>query len=477
MISLIRRSLPSVALAAIGVGAAGVLALWWRDTPAIRGAAGWLTGAGQITGLLAGYAAPVLLLLMARIPLLERELGADRLARWHARGGRWMVGLVLAHLLTITWGYALTDGRGLLAEGVRLVFDYPEMLKATLGTLLLLGVGAVSAAAARRRLSYELWYYLHLATYLAVALAFGHQLANGAQLGDGPGRALWYLLYLGTAALLGWYRLLVPFRHDRRHRLRVAEIRPEGPGVVSVFLTGRRLDELHAEAGQFFRLQFQTPGLRWAANPYSLSAPPHPDFLRFTVKSLGSHSAALARLPLGTRVLAEGPYGAFTARRLTTDRTTPGLPARTAAAPARVPAMAGAGLPGSGPYAPLPVRGRRRGGPPVLLLGAGVGITPLRALFETLPGEVTLVQRARRPEDVLFRAELAAVATARGARVHELLGSRAEVGDLGRALARLVPGLARHEVFLCGPDALTAEAVRSLRAAGVRRIHHESFSF
>ncbi|KJS59506.1 ferredoxin reductase family protein [Streptomyces rubellomurinus] len=429
------RPVPAAVLALIVLGALGVLLPWWRDTAGVAGAAGWLTGAGRITGLLAGYAAPVLLLLMARIPLLEREVGADRLARWHAFGGRWLVGLVTAHVLTIVWGYALTDGRGVVGEGVEIVLHYPDMLKATAGTLLLLGTGAVSARAARRRLSYETWYYAHLATYLAVALAFGHQLSTGADLGDGPGLALWYLLYGGTALLIGWYRLAVPALRDRRHRLRVAEVREEAPGVVSVYLTGERLDELGARAGQFFRLQFQAPGLRWAAHPYSLSAPPHPRFLRFTVKAVGGHSAAVARLRPGTRVRAEGPYGAFTGR----------------------------------------LQRKRK----VLLLAGGVGITPLRALFETLPGELTLVQRVRRSEDLLFERELAAVAAGRGARVHRLVGSRAQVGDLGEALARLVPDLARHEVYLCGSEAMTAEAVRALRAAGVprSRIHHESFVF
>ncbi len=115
----------------------------------------------------------------------------------------------------------------------------------------------------------------------------------------------------------------------------------------------------------------------------------------------------------------------------------------------------------------------------MLLLGAGVGVTPLRALFETLPGQLTFVQRASRAEDVLFRDELATIAADRRARVHELIGSRAQVGDLGRALARLVPDLARHEVYLCGPEALAEQAVHALRAAGVRRsrIHRESFDF
>ncbi|MFJ4674119.1 ferredoxin reductase family protein [Kitasatospora purpeofusca] len=427
-------TVPAVVVAALALGGLGVLALWWRDTGSVTGTAGWLTGAGRITGLLAGYAAPVLLLLMARIPVLEREVGADRLARWHAFGGRCLVSLIAVHVLTIVWGYALTGGRGLWGEGVDVVLHYPEMLKASLGTVLILGTGAVSARLARRRMSYEVWYYLHLATYLAVALAFGHQLATGADLGDGPARLAWCALYVGTAATLGWFRLTVPWLRDRRHRLRVAEVRPEGPGVVSVYLTGRRLSELRAEPGQFFRLQFLAPGLRWAANPYSLSAAPQPGFLRFTVKDLGRHSAAVARLRPGTRVRAEGPYGAFTERM------------------------------------------HRR--PKVLLLGAGVGVAPLRALFETLPGEVTLVQRARRAEDLLFTAELEALAVRRGGRVHPVLGSRTEVGDLGGALRRLLPDLAEHEVYLCGPDRLAEEAVRSLRVAGVRpdRIHRESFA-
>ncbi|MEU8512011.1 ferredoxin reductase family protein [Kitasatospora sp. NPDC048722] len=424
---------PGAVLAAVALGALGVLALWWRDTAFVAGAAGWLSGAGRISGLLAGYAAPVLLLLMARIPLLEREVGADRLARWHAFGGRYLVGLVTVHVLTIVWGYALTDGRGVVGEGVDIVLHYPDMLKATAGTLLLLATGALSARIARRRLGYDAWYYLHLATYLAVALAFGHQLTTGADLGDGPARPAWYALYLGTLAVLGWYRLALPYLRDRRHRLRVAEVRPEGPGVVSVFLVGEQVERLRAEPGQFFRLEFKAPGLRWAANPYSLSAPVRPPFLRFTVKDLGEHSAAVAKLKPGTPVRAEGPYGAFTGRRQ-----------------------------------------RRR---KVLLLAAGVGITPLRALFETLPGQVTLVQRARRPEDLLFQDELAAIAARRGAAVHPVVGTRAEVGDLGAVLRRLVPDLARHEVFLCGPEEFSADAVRALHAAGVRRIHHEAFGF
>jgi ferredoxin-NADP reductase/DMSO/TMAO reductase YedYZ heme-binding membrane subunit len=439
---LARAALPWLLPAAVAAGALGVLALWWRDTYAVTGADQWLTDTGRITGLLAGYLAPVLLLLMARIPVLEREVGADRLARWHALGGRYLVFLLTGHVLSVIWGYALTAHRSVVGETGELVLHYPDMLKATAATLLMLGTGAVSARAARRRLSYEAWYYLHLATYLAIALGFAHQLANGADLSEGPGKPAWWALYLGSFAVLGWYRLALPFLRDRRHRLRIAEVRPETDGVVSVFLTGERLDELRCLPGQFFRLQFLAPGLRWAANPYSLSAPPHPRFLRFTVKDLGGHSAKVAALRPGVRVRAEGPYGAFTARA----RVAPGRP--------------------------------------VLLIAAGVGITPVRALFETLPGRngtLTLLYRARQEADLLFRQELEQVAAKRRAALHWLLGSRAQGGDplSARGLTALVPGLREHEVFLCGPPELAEATVRELRAAGVprRRIHHESFVF
>ncbi|WP_037955767.1 ferric reductase-like transmembrane domain-containing protein [Streptomyces sp. PRh5] len=428
---------PVLAHLMIWGGAAAVLALWWSDTPSVVGAAGWLTGAGRITGLLAGYACAILLLLMARAPLLDRAVGTDRLARWHAMGGRYTVSLACAHVLLIIWGYSLESHTGVVDQTTTLVLHYPDLLKGTIGFSLFLVTAIVSARAVRRRLPYETWHLLHFATYLAVFLAFGHQLSDGADFtGDRTAQMVWYALYIAVAALLAWYRFAVPVRRALRHRLYVAEVRPEAPGVVSVYLSGSGLAELRAEPGQFFRWRFLTRGMWWAANPYSLSAVPHPAYLRITVKASGGHSAALAHLRPGTRVFAEGPYGAFTARRRRARKT--------------------------------------------LLLGGGVGITPLRALFETLPGEVILVYRARRPEDLALRGELDALAAARGAAVHYVVDEPAAYFSplTPEALRGLVPDLAERDVFLCGPSGMTEAAVAALRGAGVprARIHHESFA-
>ncbi|MGW3847837.1 ferredoxin reductase family protein [Streptomyces fagopyri] len=426
-------------LALLWAGAGAVVALWWCDTRSVVGLAGWLTDAGRIAGLLCGYSCAVLVALMARVPLLERRIGSDRVARWHAMAGRYTVSLLVAHVTLVLFGYAVQDGAGIVHETLSVVFDYPDMLKATTGTLVLFVVGITSARAARRRISHELWYYLHLLTYVAVFLAFFHQLALGSDFaGDPAARAAWYVLYVGTAALVVWFRLLTPVRLNLRHRLRVESVHPEAPGIFSVVVRGERLDELNARAGQFFRWRFLSDGMRWTSTPYSLSAPPRPGLMRITVKALGDHSAAVGLLRPGTRVWAEGPYGALTAERHT---------------------------------------GRK-----ALLIAGGVGITPLRALFETLPGgpgDVTLLYRASTTGDLALGAELEAIARWRGARV--LYAVNGADGTRPRftadSLREAVPGLTGHDVYLCGPPAMARDLYGALRAAGIpdRRIHHESF--
>jgi ferredoxin-NADP reductase len=430
------------ALAAIAAGACCVIALWWHDTLRVAGWADWLTNAGRLTGLLAGYAIVVLLALMARVPALERGTGSDRLARWHAMGGRYTVGLAVAHTLLIIWGYGAAAHTGLVSETSTLLLSYPDVLMATVSVGLLVAVGAVSARAARRRLRYETWHLIHLYTYLAVALAFSHQFATGADfVSNRPARLFWSALYLVVAGLLLWYRLITPIRSAARHRLRVLGVERESHDVVSVYIGGRHVSELHAEPGQFFRWRFLTRGLWWAANPYSLSAPVRAGVLRITVKVVGGHSAALATLRPGTPVFAEGPSGGFTAE----------------------------------------LRRRRK----VLLIGGGVGITPLRALFETLPGhpgDVELIYRTATPADQVLRSELDILARDRGARVHYLVGPPRRDGRdhlSAPSLRRVVPDVAERDVFLCGPEAMMAATLRSLRRLGVprRHIHLESFAF
>src|SRR5439155_26662391 len=144
-------------------------------------------------------------------------------------GGRYTVSLAVTHTLMIIWGYAVTAHAGLTSETVTLLTSYPDVLMGSVALLLFVAVGVSSARAARRRLSYETWHFVHLYTYLAIALAFSHQFASGADFvgpHGRPARVLWAAMYLVVAAALVWYRVITPVAASLRHRMRVVQVWP-----------------------------------------------------------------------------------------------------------------------------------------------------------------------------------------------------------------------------------------------------------
>jgi predicted ferric reductase len=393
----------------------------------------------HVAGLLAGYLTAVMLVLMSRTPLLERRVGSDVLARWHSRGGRLFLLLVLVHAGAAVQTWAASRRQDLVTS-VLAVLGLPGLLAATAGTALFLAIVALSVATARRRVTYETWHGIHLLTYVAIALSFVHELAGPNLAGHPVVQVVWTLMHGYALALVLRHRFLAPLESTWRHRLRVEAVFPEADGVVSLILRGRGIDELGAEAGQFFRWRFLTATTWRTAHPFSLSAPPRGDLLRITVKALGDGSRLIHSVRPGTLVLAEGPSGALTAHRRTR--------------------------------------------PSVLLIAGGVGITPMRALFETLDlrgGRLTLLYRASRPADVVFREELENIARRRGAEIVWMIGpsSTPDLQMTGRTLRLLVPDVADRDVYLCASPGLSQAVRAALRDAGLprRHLHEEAFAF
>ena len=428
-----------------------VIALWLQgrglqDLGSGSGKA--LSSLGRLTGLVGSDLLLIQVLLMARLPWVERSFGQDALARKHRVVGFTSFSLVMVHIVFIAVGYAALDGhRGVLAEIWHLVVDYPGMLLATAGTTALVMVVVTSVRQARSRLRYEGWHLLHLYAYLGVGLALPHQLWTGTDFVGRPlASAFWWTAWALTALAVLACRLLLPAYRSGRHRLVVDRVVVESPGVVSVHLAGRQLSELPVRAGQFFVFRF-LDGAGWTrGHPFSLSAAPDGSTLRITVRDLGDGSGRLSALRPGTRVLVEGPYG-----RLTAD-----------------------------------VRTRPR----MLVLTAGIGITPgLALLHEEDPRDAVLVHRTSGPRDPLFATELAALAE-RGARILVIPGARnrdrmswqpEHTGDLSddEALLRLVPDLGQRDVYVCGPSGWADAAAAAAHAAGLPKtqVHLERFSW
>lgn len=435
------RELPDVAAAVVGVGlgAAVALPISQATVKSVTAAGGIATLAGDITAMAGTYLLLVMVLLAARIPALERVVGQDRLIRWHRRLSPAPLVLLGAHGVLTTLGYAQAGHLGFWAEGGSLITTMSWIFAALVAYAMLVAIAGVSIRAARRRMSYDTWWVIHLYTYLALAFSVPHQIINGtAFVGHPFAQSLWTLLWLATAGVAVIYRLGLPIARSLYHRLEVVQVRPEGPGVYSLVVRGRHLERLAVDGGQYFGWRFLVRGMWWHAHPFSLSAMPLPPYMRVTVKVAGDTTSRIARLRPGTRIAIEGPYGSFTDR------------ART----------------------------RRR----VALVGAGVGITPLRALLEDIPAgvDVVVVQRASRPEEMIHHEELASMVAEREGRMVDLVGSRRRHRlDDPRYLHSLIPDLATRDLYVCGPDAFSsgvAEAAQRL-GVGAESIHRESFEF
>ncbi|GGF49455.1 oxidoreductase [Marmoricola endophyticus] len=433
----------TVALGAVSLG----FCVWvWSRT---QGLLATVAGLGTLSendanflGLLSLDLLLLMVLLLARLPWLERTWGRHVVVRLHRWLGIASLALMLGHvglfaLSRATRGGPVSGGEALL----RLFVTDRHMLLASIGTALVVLVALTSWCRVRRVLRYELWHLVHLWAYVGTGLVLPHVLV-AADLGVGVVAAFWWGLYVLTLAAVLWFRVLVPVLRSRRHALRVLATEPEAAGAVSITVGGRDLERLGARAGQFLTWRLG----RWTqAHPYSLSAAPSAEALRITAATDGDDGLRLAALAPGTRVSVEGPYG------------------------------------------PVGVGARHHDR--LLLVAAGIGVTPYRAVLEELPlrpGEVTLLHRVH--GEAVLADEIDRLAARRGIEVVRLVGPRREewswlpVGTEGSdedVLQRLVPDVADCDVRVCGPEEWSEQVRWVLRACGVRRrdVREERFGW
>lgn len=422
------------------LGTAGVLGMWWLSVPSGFAAtpADALTSLGELSGMVGAFLICAQVLLIARVPWFESAVGLDKLVSWHRSLGASVLFLIVAHVLFLVLGGELADQNPPWTEFVAILQSYPDMITALVGTIAFLVVGLSSARLLRRRLSYEVWYWLHVTTYVAIFLTFFHQLSGGAHFVSYPlNRIAWIALYLATAAAVLTWRVILPAVDAWKSRMRVVAVIPESVGLNSVWLSGPRVDRLGVRAGNFLLFRFFSRGHLGTAHPYSVSAVPANGHLRITVGALGDHSGRVPSLRPGSLVFAEGPFGRFTADRASRPR--------------------------------------------ILLVAGGAGIGPIRALAEELVrrgAQPVVLYRVRSADRLALLGELQAMP---GVTVIPLVGRRSELGydplD-AEPLRRIIPDLHDWEAFICGPEGMGEHAEASLRRLRMpkRFIHREELS-
>lgn len=407
-----------------------------------------LAAIGQLTALYGTFLALVGILLMSRAPFIDQVLGSDEASRIHRLAGFASVWLIAAHAIASTVGYSGISTVPTVGEIWDQIYTFTVLeeggLGATVALALLIVVAVVSVRAARMRMAYETWYGIHLYVYVAMALGFLHQLTIGTDfVTDELARTTWIALYAVAFVPLILFRFVEPLLRNLRHRFYIEKVVIERDGVASLWISGSAMHKLPVRAGQWFGIRVLNGKGWWRSNPFSLSAGPDGQHLRFTIEALGDRTRELQRVKPGTRVFLEGPYGILTGA----------------------------------------VRTREK----VLLIAGGIGITPLRALLEVLPvrrGDMALLYRAPTNASVVFKKELNRIAEVRGARVDLVTGSRDQFtfnddplspGGLWAAY----PDIRERDIYLCGSPRMMATVEKSLRDIGVphSQIHLERFSW
>jgi len=426
-----------------------VIALFLAEgsAPGFGDVASIFTSLGILVGLVGTNLILLMLVLAARVPVIDRTFGHDRAMAAHRKIGKPAFYLILAHAALLTIGYGIRTSSNPVTW-VMAMLAINDIWLSVLALALLVVVIVTSLVAVRRRFAYEVWHLIHLLSYFAVLVAIPHQLSVGGLFADGTfQRYYWIGLYILVVALVIGYRFVEPVVVSIRHSLVVSRVETVAPGVVSIIMKGRHIQELNAQGGQFFIWRFWTGSDWWHAHPLSISAAPGKDTLRVTVRALGKGSRSLVDLPVGTRVSFEGPYGIFTQGARSSSR--------------------------------------------MLLVAAGIGVTPIRALIEqarVAPGEATVILRGPGDQPPYLWQEMLDVCTAKGAQVFLDEGPRprhteswlsADAVGKGFNIGAYTKHLTDTDLYVCGPGRWADLVIADARNHGIKehQIHVERFDW
>lgn len=388
----------------------------------------------------------VMLMLSSRVPWIDKVIGHDQALTAHKKLGKPALYLILTHFTSSLIAYTITDGQTVIGELIWMVTNLEEGVKAFIALTSLIAVVVTSLVFARTRVKYETWFTVHLLAYVVVLFSLPHMLEIGSDLVNNEvHRWIWLFLYWFVGANIVWFRVLQPLLLAAMTQTKVSRVTPESSNASSIFISGKKMSRYQAKPGQFFYVRFLTKGLALQAHPFSLAAVPTADSVRFTIGGSGDASRKIQNLKPGTPVILEGPFGVFTEASRT----------------------------------------KRK----VLMIGAGLGLVPIRALAEGLtstPGDITILARVRDTKDAALLEELRAISELRGHKLELLTGRRPNMGrwitskepDID-ALRRIAPDFADSDIYICGPLAMRDAAVETLTKAGVPsyQIHTEEYNW
>ncbi|MFA7314696.1 MAG: ferredoxin reductase family protein [Candidatus Magasanikbacteria bacterium] len=415
---------------------------WWRHSGSMLFAtkSDVFISIARITGLLSVFFVLLQLILIGRVKWIERVYGLDKLSHAHHLTAFLTLFFVISHGLFVTFGYAIGSQISFFTQTMYFI-KYWELLPAIISIFIFIFVFVSSLIIVIKKMKYETWYFIHFFSYLAILLAFSHQMELGGDfVGNIYFQTYWWLLYFFTFTNLFFYRFFLPTYSFYKHQFFVEKVEKDDGGAISIYISGKNLDKFKYTAGQFAIWRFLDKKRFLQAHPFSFSSSPQDKYLRITIKNLGDFTSDISNIKPKTRVIIDGPHGIFTAKRTTNKK--------------------------------------------LAFIAGGIGITPIKSILASLDENYQSIMFYchQTSQDTIFKQEQKQFPEKQIKIIHILSKEQNNINEYGYIdmdkIKKFVPDYLERDFYICGPRPMVKLAIKILDELNVpkNKIYFEKFS-
>ena len=391
----------------------------------------FLISLGRLTGLLTELFILVQLVLISRFSFIEKEYGFDKLIKIHKKIGYFLGIFIISHPLLLTIGYAKLNNVNYLNQFINFQTSWEEVFGATIGAIIIILIAIVSIKKIRHKIPYEIWYFSHLPLYIAIAIAFEHQIQTG-DMSQGGAMFYWYTINILFIGILIIYRFIRPAYMFLNHKFVVEKVTKENDNVYSIYINGKNMERYNFKSGQYATLIFMQKNM-WFHHPFSFSDSYNGTGLRFSIKSSGDFTSKIEKINAGTNVWIDGPLGTFTLEKSVKNK--------------------------------------------YLFIAGGIGITPILSILKSTLEDTdsVLMYSNKTSKEISFKNELENTNT----KIHYFNTSEGDERISIKKIEEICPDYKDRDVYVCGPAQMTNSILKGLKYKKVssEQIHFEKFDY
>jgi predicted ferric reductase len=377
---------------------------------------------GKFCGLIGFLFLSILIFSGDTARFFDRFLGMDRIIKFQRKFALITSFFVIVHPL-----FFILSSRSYLNY---LIPDF-AVLPIALGTIsLYIFIIIMICSALYKRISYQIWQYIHILTYILFFFSLYHATKIGSEASNTFVKLTFSILLIGIITGI-IYRTYYKIKH-RKFKCYVKEIRWETKDTFTLILNPNK--RLNFKAGQFCFLRLNKDKL-YARHPFTISNSPEDETLHFTIKLNGRFTKLASELKTGEEVIVDGPFGIFTLDNADKKKS-------------------------------------------LVFIAGGVGITPFYSIIKSclhsdIKRNITLFYCSRTLKGTIFKKELDNIKEDWLKKVYifsEEICQDYEKGYINKSIiAKHLKDINNSIFYICGPEKMKDCAIKDLKELGVKK--------